>query len=132
MRGRGDDTWLYTADSSAVGDTLHTVGVTITLNRVLDGAVFLYDNAGTYVSSLDLTPIVALYQQGRLPTDASGMYQMKITWDGRTKEGKLASSGVYFMRLILKDYNVEGTEGASSTTGIFNKIYKLGFKRTNK
>ena len=132
VRGRGDDRWVSTSDSSAIPDTTHTLGATITLNRVLDGMVFLYDNAGTYVSSLDLSSIVSMYKQNRLPTDASGMYQMKITWDGRSKEGKLASSGVYFMRLILKDSNVEGSEGASATTGILNKIYKLGFKRAAK
>lgn len=129
VRGRGDDTWLSATDSTPVPDTLHTVGVTISLNRILDGAVFLYDNAGTYVASMDLSPIGALYAQGKLPTDASGMYQMKLTWDGRTKEGKLVSSGIYFMRLILKKSSLDDADGSSS---VFNRVYKLGIKRVVK
>jgi hypothetical protein len=129
VRGRGDDTWLSVTDSTPVPDTLHTVGVTISLNRILDGAVFIYDNAGTYVASMDLSPITALYAQGKLPTDASGMYQLKLSWDGRTQEKRLVSSGVYFMRLILKKSAQDDADGSS---GIFNRVYKLGFKRVTK
>jgi hypothetical protein len=54
---------------------------------------------------------------------------MKLTWDGRTKEGKLVSSGIYFMRLILKKSSLDDADGSSS---VFNRVYKLGIKRVVK
>jgi hypothetical protein len=127
MRGRGDAVWLNT-DSSAVSDTTHVIGATITINNPVGGSVYIYDNAGIFVASLDLSPIASLAAQGRLPTDPSGMYQVRIGWDGMTENGKWSSSGIYLMRIVLTGTGLHG----GNTTGIFNQVYKLGFKRPTK
>jgi len=127
MRGRGDAVWLNT-DGTAVSDTTHVIGATITINNPIGGSVYIYDNAGIFVASLDLSPIAALAAQDRLPTDPSGMYQVKINWTGMTENGEWSSSGIYLMRLVLKGAGLHG----GTATGIFNQVYKLGFKRPTK
>lgn len=127
VRARGDAVWLRT-DGSVVSDTTHMIGATITINNPIGGSVYIYDNAGIFVASLDLSPISALDARGLLPTDPSGMYQIRIGWDGMTEGGNWASSGIYLMRIVLKGAGLHG----GTTTGIFNQVYKLGFKRPTK
>jgi hypothetical protein len=126
IRARGDQLWTF-ADSVSVPvlDTTQFVGLTISINRPMGGAVYLYDNAGVSVTSLDFNGVKVLADQGLLPTDAAGMYQLRISWDGRLPDGNWASSGVYVMRLVLKD----DSEGGS---GIINRVFKVGFKRPVK
>lgn len=128
VRGRGDDTWLF-PDSTPVPDTLHTISATLTLNRILTGAAYIYDNAGIYVTSVDFSGVAAMAAQNKLPMDPSGMFQMKITWSGTTDKGALAGSGIYVMRLVLKDSSPDNPHGLPA---IVNRVYKLGFKRATK
>lgn len=128
VRARGDAQWLST-DSVAVPDTSHTVSVVLTLNRILTGAAYIYDNAGTYVTSVDLSGIASMAAQNKLPTDPSGMFQMKVSWSGWTENGILAGSGIYIMRLVLKDSSPDNPHGVPV---LVNRIYKLGFKRATK
>jgi hypothetical protein len=128
VRARGESQWLF-VDSTVVPDTLHTVAVILTLNRILSGGAYIYDNAGTYVTSVDLGAVAAMAAQNKLPMDPSGMFQMKISWSGLTEKGTLASSGIYLMRLVLKDSSPDNPHGLP---GIVNRVYKLGFKRATK
>jgi len=128
VRARGDAQWLF-ADSSAVPDTMHTVAVILTLNRVLTGGAYIFDNAGTYVTSVDLSGVSAMAAQNKLPVDPSGMFQMKISWSGQTEKETLAASGIYIMRLVLKDSSPDNAHGLPA---LVNRVYKLGFKRSTK
>ena len=128
VRGRGDDKWLL-VDGSEPEDTteLHFLGVTLTLNQMLDGSAHIFDNGGTFVVSMNFDDVREAAEAGIFVPDEAGMYQVRLAWDGRTAEGKTSASGVYFMRLVLK-YKVEGQDKPF----VVNRVYGLGFKHSVK
>lgn len=126
-RGSADTLWS-TLDGTVAPAEDQSVHLTMTVNRPLEGSAYLYDNSGVFVAALDLTPLVQLSESGLLPTDASGMVQIRVNWNGRDPEGRLVASGVYRMRLVLKD----GGGDSGEPVRIVNKVYTFGIKRPVK
>jgi hypothetical protein len=125
VRRKGDLPWLRT-DGSSVSDTGKVVGATVTANTPLGGTAYIYDNAGVFAASGNLSEIAAMASQSSLPKDSSGTYQIKIGWDGRMKNGTWASSGIYVMRLVLLYHTPE-----TPKTQVVNKVFRIGIKRPN-
>jgi hypothetical protein len=125
---KDNDRWLRPDGSVPEDvDSTHSASLAITLNQILEGSAHIFDNSGTFVASANFDGIRKMAAEGTLPVDPSGSYLVKFVWDGRTKSGKLATSGVYYMRLVLK-FQLEG-EGKPH---IVNRVYTLGFKRAVK
>jgi hypothetical protein len=125
---KDNDRWLRPDGSVPEDvDSTHSASLAITLNQILEGSAHIFDNSGTFVASANFDGIRKMAAEGTLPVDPSGSYLVKFVWDGRTKSGKLATSGVYYMRLVLK-FQLEG-EGKPH---IVNRVYSLGFKRAVK
>jgi len=135
--GSAFQTWVFDRDAGESGlwkgtdgstpadvDSTHFASLTLTLNQVLEGAAYIFDNAGIFVATANFDNLRKMAAAGLLPMDAAGNYQVKFVWDGRTQSGKLASSGVYYMRLVLK-FQIESL----GKPHIVNRVYTLGFKR---
>jgi hypothetical protein len=123
-RARGDRTWTDLGGAGEVLDTTGFVGITATINRPMSGGAYIFDNSGVHVASLDLSALAQLSRSGALPVDAAGMYQIRIAWDGRLRDGNWAASGAYVVRLLLKDESEEGN------VGFVNRVFRMGFKKS--
>jgi hypothetical protein len=126
-RGSADTLWS-TLDGTTPPSEDQSVNLTMTVNRPLEGSAYLFDNSGVFVAALDLSPLVKLSEKGLLPTDPSGMVQVRVAWNGRDPQGRLVSSGIYRMRLVLKD----GGGDTGEPIRIVNKVYTFGIKRPAK
>lgn len=124
----GEERWIL-PDGSAPPDTAssHFLGITLTLNQFLEGFAYIYDNGGVYVASANFEEIRKAAAEGRFQADESGVYKVRLAWDGRSASGRPVTSGPYHMRLILK-FDVEGQDKPR----IVNKVFTLGFKRSVK
>jgi fibro-slime domain-containing protein len=109
------------ANGSVVGiDTTQSLGLILTLNRPVEGYVYIYDHLGIHVGSLSLAEIVATW---KATGKADESRQIWIRWRGIGPNGKLAPSGVYLFRLLtwrIPDSPREEKE-------VINHIFKLGW-----
>lgn len=121
-RGSADTLWNR-IDGVALPVTGPYLDFSLALNRPISGSVHIFDNSGVHVVSASLAPVEDLYRKGELPTDGSGMYQVQMGWTGDDTKGKPVASGVYYMRLILKD--------VSDNTAVFlsNRVVPMGIHR---
>jgi hypothetical protein len=124
VRQRGE-AWML-PDGTAPSDVVdaHFLGMELTLNQFLDGYAYIFDYTGVFVAKADFRDIRKMVDEGRFQADGSGTYQIRLAWDGRTSEGKMVASGVYYMRLVLK-FRLEG----ATKPYLVNRVYSLGFKR---
>jgi hypothetical protein len=99
----------------------HTLGVEIRINRPLQGELIIYDNMGTSVVSLDLTPMKALWdgQEDRERV-------IRLAWNGTGPDHKFAATGIYLFRAVVKYEDKEGNKDFR------NIVWKLGFHRDTK
>ncbi|HQF56872.1 MAG TPA: hypothetical protein PK208_17290, partial [Fibrobacteria bacterium] len=104
-----------------VNDLSRTLGVEIKINRPLEGVLIVYDNMGTAVVSVDLSPMKALWKDQE---DAEKT--IRISWNGTDANGKFVSTGVYLFRAVVKFEDSEGNKAFQ------NLVWKLGFKRDTK
>lgn len=129
IRGSKSDTSFYKLEASGgaavgappVNDLSRTLGVEIKINRPLDGVLIVYDNIGTAVVSVDLSPMKALWKDQE---DAEKT--IRISWNGTDANHKFVSTGVYLFRAVVKFEDSEGNKAFQ------NLIWKLGFKRDTK
>jgi fibro-slime domain-containing protein len=103
-------------------DTNHLVGMLVTLNRPLSGMLYIYDQLGIAVGSVDLKPLAEAWKA--LPSDSTGdgigkMRQVWITWNGTDKNRRFAASGVYVLRLVAV---VETTPGKFQMQNIIERV----------
>ena len=107
-------------------DTNHLVGMLVTLNRPLSGMMYIYDQLGISVGTVDLKPLAEAWKG--LAADSTGdgigkMRQVWITWNGTDKNRRFAASGVYLLRLVAV---VETTPGKFEMR---NLIERVGWSR---
>lgn len=125
MLVRSDDTkpWRTLDGTALAQDPSRYVGILIHANREVGlGGAYLYDNAATFVAYLDLAPLdEAISNNGRVETTVRGDYQVWIAWNGLSRSGTVASSGVYPMRLVFR-LSGKG-QGAA-----YNTVQRLGWK----
>jgi hypothetical protein len=125
VRPRGKLEWT-TLDGVPAGDVVGRIGPMISINGGFGGRVHLYDNLGVSVASVDLTPLEQAWTAGALPTDPSGQYEVWVSWNGASREGKMVGSGVYTARLVLRrDLAPVGEDPQWSWT---NDLIRFGWK----
>lgn len=122
-RGAVDTAWVR-LDGFAGVEERNAVHLTMTTNRPFDGGAYLFDNLGVFVFAVDLSALKKMADAGTLPMDGSGMFQVRIAWDGRDQSGKDVVSGVYWMRLVLKEQG-----GEDEPVKMLNKVFGFGIKR---
>ncbi|MEN9307340.1 MAG: hypothetical protein RL173_1272 [Fibrobacterota bacterium] len=96
-------------------------GVSIRTNRELDaGVVYLYDNSGVSVATLDLAPLFQAVREGVVKTNARGDIEVWVAWNGTTSSGRMAATGVYLARVLAwRDTDGERT--------VVNQVFRLGW-----
>lgn len=104
-----------------INEMEHTLGVEIRINRPLDGVLIIYDNSGTSVVSVDLTPMKTLWE-GQEDRDRI----IRVAWNGTGPDHKFAASGVYLFRAYVKYEDQDGNREFR------NIVWKLGFHRNVK
>lgn len=107
-------------------DTNHLVGMLVELNRPLSGRMYIYDQLGISVGTVDLQPLAEAWKG--LTADSTGdgigkMRQVWITWNGTDKNRRFAASGVYLLRLVAV---VETSPGKFEMR---NLIERVGWSR---
>ena len=124
-----DDTSWSTLNGEAVadGDSRRLMGLSLTANECFDGVVIIYDNIGTYVASMHLTELKKACEEGKLPTDQGGRYQVWLAWDGRTEKKEVAVSGVYTLRLVTRRTHGQGK--SPNDIELKNQLFRFGWKR---
>jgi len=96
-------------------------GVAIRTNRELDaGVVYLYDNSGVAVATLDLAPVFVAVRDGSVKTNARGDFEVWVAWNGKSSSGRHAASGVYLARVLA--WRNTDTERA-----VVNHVFRLGW-----
>ena len=118
--------WLKPDGQAANLDSSRYSGALIKTTRNLDGGIlYLYDNAGVFVASVDLTPLLESLRQGSIKTSLRGDVQIWVAWNGTSTSGRIVSSGVYLARMF-------GWTNMDGKRVIFNQIYKLGWRIPGK
>ena len=125
VRPRGKLEWT-TLEGAPAGEVAGRIGPMISINGGFGGRVHLYDNLGVSVASVDMTPLEQAWTAGSLPTDPSGQYEVWVSWNGASREGKMVGSGVYTARLVLRrDLAPVGEKPQWSWT---NDLVRFGWK----
>ncbi len=122
-RGSFDTAWTR-LDGFPPPAEAYSLHVTMTVNRAFEGSAHIFDNLGVFVVGIDLADLKKMADAGTLPVDGSGMFQVRLAWDGRDQVGKEVASGVYWMRLVLKDQGEDG-QGVR----MLNRVFGFGIKR---
>jgi hypothetical protein len=114
-----------TLDSKTAQDGLF--GILITVNQSLDGEFIFYDNLGVFAGKVDVkTDLQTLTSEGLV--SSSGKYSMVIALhDTNTRS---LASGVYMARVIT--FSEVPVNGVQQRVMMQNKLYKVGYKNTNK
>jgi len=101
----------------------HYAGVAIRTNRDLDaGVVFLYDNSGVSVATLDLAPLFQAVRDGRVKTNSRGDVEVWVAWNGKASSGSAAASGVYLARVLA-------WRDSDGERAVVNRVFRLGWNR---
>ena len=128
VRGAKGDTTYTRVDAvggpiggAPLNDIDKTIGVEITINRPLEGVLYIYDNMGVSCASVDLNPMKDLWrdQQDKEMT-------LRVTWNATGPDHKFVSSGVYLFRAVVKFEDKEGNKAFK------NLVWKLGFHTDTK
>ena len=121
-RSHSTDPWKSLGGVEPSQILSHYAGVLINANSDLDGGVlYLYDNMGTAVASIDLLPLFqTMHEAGRNGELRSG-FQAWVAWNGKTSSGSMASSGVYLGRIFA-------WKGVGAERSVINQTYRLGWQ----
>ncbi|HXP90695.1 MAG TPA: hypothetical protein VN931_07195 [Fibrobacteria bacterium] len=104
------------------------LGVTLTLNTSFDGQFIFYDNLGVYAGRIDVTTDIKDLTSKGLVSPTNGKYTMVIgLHDSNTRT---LASGVYMARVI--SFSEQMVNGVMQRVMIQNKLFKFGYKNTNK
>lgn len=121
VRSSSQEPWKTIDGKDPGQDPSHYAGILIRANRDMDAAsVYLYDNIGTAVAFLDLSPLRDALDQGGVKTTLRGDFEAWVAWDGKSTGGQRVSGGVYPVRFLA------WKKGASKTEFV-NKLYRLGW-----
>lgn len=101
VRPRGGNVWK-TLDGAMPAGIEGRIGPMVSINGGFGGLVRVYDNLGVSVAGIDLVPLETAWNEGRIPTDPSGQYDVWFAWNGSSTSGKMVGSGVYTVRLALR------------------------------
>lgn len=101
VRPRGAQNWT-TVDGIAPASVERRIGPMISINGGFGGKVHIYDNMGVAVASVDLAFLERAWNDGLIPVDPSGQYDVWVSWNGASTTGKMVGSGVYTARLVLR------------------------------
>ena len=112
----------FAGGSDPKNDFSKVMAVYVKLNRPLDGKLFVYDNMGTSVTTVDLGPLAKLWPEG----SDDAMREVRITWNGVGPNGKFVASGVYLMRVVAKSLDSQGEPHYE------NLLWKYGWNRPAK
>jgi len=117
---RNSDGFWTTLSGAAPGqDTAHYLGALLKLNHAIHGQARVYDNMGVFVAALDLSALSQAIEQGQVPRDGRGNYQVWVGWNGKSEKG-MASSGVYLLRVF-------GWMDTGESKAFVNQILRLGW-----
>lgn len=132
VRTRGASVWQDLSTGAFLDTTqvARQLGPVVTTNQPLRGIALVYDNQGVFVASIDLEKVAAAFGTSSIPTDPGSQYEVRIAWNGLTQGGKLAGSGVYMMRVILRQ-NFAG-DGEQADWGFYNRIFLMGWEVSTK
>jgi len=110
-----------TIGGDPVADTSLLAGILLSLNAPLSGTIYLYDNLGTYVGSIGLAELSAVFTSPQLASvqDGKGLVRAWVSWNG-TSAGRPVADGVYTIRLV--GYPTDGTGS------MINRLYRIGRK----
>jgi hypothetical protein len=84
---KGLDTSWQRLDGFAPLDESEIVSLTFTINRAMTGSAHIFDNSGSFVTAINLEQISQMDAAGILPKDGSGMFQVKLAWEGSDQNG---------------------------------------------
>lgn len=128
VRPRGSTSWQDLSTGMPVDTSVvdRQLGPVIVTNQPLRGNVLVYDNQGTFVAAIDLERVAAAFGTAGLPTDPSNQYEVRVAWNGVAATGKPSASGVYIMRLVLRQ-NLAG-DGELPDWGIYNQTFQFGWE----
>jgi hypothetical protein len=113
--------FLLPDGTPAKNDLTKVLGIKIRLNRPLEGQVMIYDNSGTFVTSIDLAPMKQAWLADSANSDM--MREVWIVWNGTVSTGKFAASGIYLFRAVVKTDNGDGS------FEFRNLVWRLGWHR---
>lgn len=84
------------------------------------GTAILHDNQGDFVVTRELDLVGEAFVRGAIPTDASNQYQIRLAWNGVSQTGTPVVSGVYTLRLVLRQ-NLVG-DGETPERTLVNQL----------
>jgi hypothetical protein len=113
--------FLLPDGTPAKNDLTKVLGVKIRLNRPLEGQLMIYDNIGTFVTSIDLAPMKKAWVADSANKDM--MREVWLIWNGTIADGKFAATGVYLFRAVVKVDNGDGSFEYR------NLVWRLGWHR---
>lgn len=102
-------------------DRQYCNGPKVYINRPVRLIVYIYDKAGTYVSSRTIN--ITSQDIAAMKPDQLDRLTIEFDWNHRTAEGKLVSTGIYLWR-IVSYVVIEG----KSLPAISNQLFKVGVK----
>lgn len=127
IRVPGTGAW-QTLDGKTVTDTSRLGGLWIETNQPLRGKLFVYDNLGIHVASLDLAPLEAAFSSGDLERaallDSRGRGRFWLAWNGTSDRGNLVSTGVYTFRVVT-------WQGTATEPRWSNRLLRIGWHRAD-
>lgn len=107
--------------SAVVNDTAHLVGLLLTVNRPLTGALYVYDHLGISVGMISLESLSQAWKADAAAQDK--VREVWIGWNGTGKGNQFVGSGVYLMRLVGVFQNEDGS------TEVRNLVQKVGWQK---
>lgn len=113
--------WVSVSGNGGAPDSTKSLGLLLTLNRPVQGYLYIYDNMGIHAASRSLEEIARTWDATGAPDESR---QVWINWKGIGPNGKLAPSGVYLFRLVtwrIPDSPKEQKE-------VINHIFRMGWK----
>jgi len=111
--------WQLVSGES-VPDSTRSLGIVLTLNRPVDGHLYIYDNLGVHVADKSLEVIAKTWGSTGA---ADQSRQIWISWKGIGTDGKVAPAGVYLFRLVLWQIPDEPNQPKR----VVNHVYRLGW-----
>lgn len=102
VRATEDAPWTL-LDGGRSDEVSRYSGLVVRLNRIPETLkIYIYDNAGVDVLSLQFDDLPRLVESGALVRTRRGDYELWFAWNGKDAQGRMVSSGVYLMRLLAR------------------------------
>lgn len=113
--------WKTVDGQAPKQEVSHYTGILLKTNKALEGAVlYLYDNMGVAMALVDLADVQKALRGNRLESSLRGDLDAWIAWNGMTRRGTMAPSGVYIARVV-------GWVIIDGKREVVNQVYTLGW-----